>query len=243
MEHDNNRFRSVTVFLLATNEVNSLRDTVVQILDKCCWDDIERIVIVLKDSACASHAVAIELSERFDKVEAYVQTAKSLHFLMKELADMAQQGSHFLIMSSDGEMDTNSLAQLIEQAKLKPQAIICASKWMKGSTVHGYRTIHEICSRCANSAVSLISGVKGKDICSLFQIYPISVYRNTAFSKPHDLYYEWILLPVKNGVEYLEIPTVYSKRTEGRSNCTWRFLFELGFGYVRHALRIRFQKK
>ena len=241
MEHDNNRFRSVTVFLLATNEVSSLRDTVAQIFDKCRAEDIERVVIVLKDPACASAAVAAELCKEYEQAEAYVQVVPGLRSLMKELADQAT-GSHFVIMSSDGEMDVDSLCRLIEKARQKPRAIICAAKWLKGSTVHGYTPAHEICSRCANVAVSLISGVKGKDICSIFQIYPLSVYRETAFSQTHDLYYEWILLPVKNGVEYLEIPTVYNSRTEGRSNSRWAFLFEMGFSYVLNAFRIRFQK-
>ena len=242
MSADREGFRSVTVFLLATNEVKSLRDTVAQIFNKCRTDDIERVVIVLKDSSCASSSVAARLSEENDKVEAYVQKSKNLHYLVSELAAIAT-GTHFIIMSSDGEMDTDSIPQLIDLAKKKPCAIICASKWIKGSDVHGYGLMRQVCNRGANCAIRLISGVKAYDVFSSFQIYPISVYRQTKFSKPYNLYYEWILLPVKNGVEYIEIPTTYRKRTEGSSNTNWRILFEFGFGYVGHAIRLRFSKQ
>ena len=59
------------------------------------------------------------------------------------------------------------------------------------------------------------------------------------FSSTENILYEYTLRPVAEGVEYIEIPTVYRKRTEGQSNISFKQNLEFTKGFIKAALRLR----
>ncbi len=60
------------------------------------------------------------------------------------------------------------------------------------------------------------------------------------FSSPADFLYEYTLKPLKAGVEYEEIPTVYRKRTDGKSNFNLIKLITVAIRFCLTAIKIRF---
>lgn len=235
-------FKSVTVFVLASNEVVSLRETVNKIKENCKDEDLEKIVIVLKSETCPSFSEAEKLNAENSKVELYIQKAPTAALCLAELPPMAES-SHFVIMASDLEMDPDSIKDFVSFAKKQPESIICAAKWLNGSIVEGYGVVHEICSRIMNLFISILFAKNIKDPFSVFQIYPVSVYRKMNFKDPSAFLYEYTLKPLRLGVEYKEIPTVYKKRREEKSNFNIFTLVKVAAGFCLTALKIRFTPK
>ncbi len=238
------RFESLTVFVLATNEKELLRKTVEEIRKNCNDSDLEKIVIVAKSRDCSGYLETQKLIEECTdgKIELYVQKDPDCVRCFSELPPMVKS-SHFVVMGSDMEMYPGNINDFIEKAKDHPERIICASKWIRKSTVEGYGFLHEIGSRVLNDFVALLFNKKAKDIFSVYQIYPTSVYKKIKFDSASTFIYEYTLKPLRLGFEYEEIPTVYKKRTEGKSNVNVLLLLRLTISFCITALRIRFTPK
>ncbi len=244
MSFNEQAFQGVTFFILTTNETQLLRNTVSVIRNTCANDDIAKIVIVAKNNTCDGYreAKAITQEQKDGKTEAYVQKSDTLELCLAELPPMVQS-SHFLIMAADMEMRPDDVHILIEHAKKHPQRIICASKWHKDSKVSGYGHLHALCSRTMNTFISILFQRKISDPISFFQIYPLSVYQKCNFDNPKAFIYEYTLKPIHAGFAYEEIPTVYGKRTEGKSNFSALKLISTAILFCITAIRIRFSRK
>ena len=237
-------FKSLTVFIMATNETDSLRETIFQVRKYCPSQDLEEIIIVARSDNCKSYEVAQELiKENTDnKIKLYVQKSNDNVEWVYELPFLVK-GSHFVIMGADLEMCPDNISEFVARAKEKPEAIVCASKWIKGSVVEGYGGFHEFGSRIINTVAAVLFDMKATDIFSLYQIYPVSVYDRMNFDNPSTFVYEYTIKPLRLGVEYEEIPTVYKKRGEGKSRVNILFMFEMAFKFCMTALKIRFTPK
>ncbi len=244
MDKDICSFKSLTVFVLATNETDLLRKTVAEIRKNCKDDDLEEIIVVAKSERCPGFFEAKKIEEKTvdGKFGIYVQKAKQGIESLSELPHLAT-GSHFLIMAADMEMDPGNIRTFVKKAKEKPERIVCASKWMKGSVVEGYGRFHAFGSRLMNSTVAFLYGTNAKDLFSLYQIYPVSVYGKLRFENPRNFLYEYTLKPLRAGFEYEEIPTVYKERTAGKSNVNVMSVLKMAFKFCITALRIRFTPK
>ncbi len=244
MSINNFEFRSLTVFVMATNETDSLCETILKIKENCSSSDLEKIIIVARSRDCLSYhtAKALISESTDDKIELYVQKSQDSVRCVYEFPFLVKS-SHFVIMGADLEMDPNNIKDFVAGAKKKPEAIICASKWMKGSVVEGYGMFHEFGSRLMNNFVALLFNTKAKDIFSLYQMYPVCVYDKMKFSNQSTFVYEYTLKPLRMGIRYEEIPTVYKKRSEGKSTVNIPFMFKLAFEFCTTALRIRFTPK
>lgn len=242
---ENMSFKSLTVFVLASKETDSLRKTVLEIRKNCNNEDLEKIIVVTKTADCPGYFEAVKMIEEnfCDKLEVYVQRLENGIECLIDLPGLVT-GSHFVVMASDMEMDPENIRVFVKKAKEYPERIICASKWMKGSTVEGCGGFHAFASYMTNKAIALLYGVKATELFSIYQIYPLSVFKRMNFNRPKYFMYEYTLKPLRAGVEYEEIPTKYKKRQEGKS--TFNFpLVMLGMGmkFCITALRIRFTPK
>lgn len=245
MSNNNSTFKSVTIFVLVTNETDLLRKTVSEIRKNCYDSDLEKIIIVAKNARCAGYFEALKMIEQnfCDKLEVYVQRLENGIECLIDLPGLVT-GSHFVVMASDMEMDPKNIGVFVKKAKEEPEKIICASKWMKGSAVDGCRGLHALGSYMMNKVIALLYGVKATEVFSIYQIYPVSVFKKMNFDNPKYFMYEYTLKPLRMGVQYEEIPTRYQKRQEGKS--TFNFpLVMLGMGmkFCATALRIRFTPK
>ncbi len=237
-------FESATVFILATNETSSLRQIVSELYELTYFSDIRKIIIVAKNSRCPAYCEGKKLvSEKNDCIlDIYIQKSTCVEECLAELPLLAES-SHFIITVADGEMETGKIDEFIIKAKECPEKIICAAKWHKDSTVYGYGKLHELCSRCLNTFIGLIFLKRVRDPFSIYQIYPVSIYKMLNFSNPKRFPYEYTVKALHNGVEYEEIPTVYKQRIEGKSNFGYKKLFQAAAIFCLTSLKIRFSAK
>ncbi|MDD6012069.1 MAG: glycosyltransferase [Oscillospiraceae bacterium] len=234
-------FGSVTVFVLASNETRLLEETISNINRYCPTDDLEKIVIVLKNRECRACEIAERLVSECDngKIDIYFQKADTLETCIAEIPTLVKS-THFIIMAADMEMSPKEIRTFVEKAKQHPERIICASKWLKDSVVEGYGRFHELASRTLNAIVGLLIGKRARDSVSLYQIYPHGLYQKCNFSNPKTVAYEYTMKPLFMGAEYEEIPTVYRKRTEGLSSYNFWKLFQAAVLIISCAARLRF---
>ncbi len=244
MKKKKDNFRSVTIFVLATNETDLLRETIKKIRENVSDEDIDRVIVVAKSCNCPGffEANKIILESNWDKLSVYVQRADTVELCLAELPHLAES-SHFIIMVADMEMDPENLRCFVDGAKKNPEKIICAAKWVKGSTVEGYGRLHEIGSRAVNLFISVIFNKKVRDPFSIYQIYPVSVYKRMNFRKDSEFVYEYTIKPLHNDVEYEEIPTAYKKRSAGKSNFKFGKLVQTAVSFMLAAVRIRLSPK
>lgn len=233
-------FKSVTIFILATNETESLRKTISNIISLSCYDDIEEIVIVVKNETCpACFEMKNIISENPGlKLLTYVQKSECVEKCLAEIP-LLVKSSHFIIMVADGEMDPGNIDTFVAKAKKQPERIICASKWHKDSVVKGYGCFKEFASRAMNTFIGILFQLKVTDPFSIYQIYPLSVYNRLRFDNPKTFVYEYTVKALRNDVEYEEIPTVYNKRSAGKSHFRYGKLFQTAIFFCITAIRIR----
>lgn len=234
-------FDGVTVFILAYNETDTLKEVVDTVCDTCEEDDVKQIILAIKNDRCLSYGYAVKMleDEKYGKVRIYLQRSADLVSCFPELPPLTV-GSHFIIMASDVEMDPHSVPVMIKKARQNPKAIICASKWMKGSVVEGYGFFHKLGTASMNFAISLLVRRKASDPVSVFEIFPVSLYNEMHFSGGKDFLFEYNIKPLISGAEYEEIPTVYRKKPDRRSNFEFITLCKVAVKFILTAAKFRF---
>lgn len=237
-------FESVTVILLATNETDSLKKIIYEILENCSDEDLGKIIVYLISDDCPSAVAVREMVEEgvSNKIEWCVQSSRNTQKAFANIPTLVET-SHFVIMASDGEMDPATLKDFIAIAKQKPYSIVCGAKWSNESVVEGHALHRKLGSRFIDTFTAAVFGVEATDLFSIFQIYPTQLYKDMNFKKPARFMYEYTLKPLRFGVEYIEIPTVYRKEKGRKNNWSMLRLSVLAVNYCFNVLRIRFTPK
>lgn len=232
-------FESLTVIIPAANETDTLTETVNGVLKSGAYDDISKIILFLKSENCPSAEVAKQLVETSNcsKMEIKIQKTATYATAFTEIPFLVES-SHFLVLVSDGEMDPRTIEDLVRIAKEKPDSIVCGSKWHKDSVVENASLIRSAGSKALNKLAALVFGVKATDIFSIFQVYPLSLYKRLRTDIS-----DFTLKPLRIGVEYIEIPTFY-KREEGRkSNFNISGVLMLAFKHIYSIIKVRLTPK
>lgn len=232
-------FESLTVIIPASNETASLRKTAEAVFRSGAYDDIAKIIIFLKSEDCPSAETAKQLAEEFncDKLEIVVQKSDNYRSAFTEIPYLVKS-SHFIILVSDGEVDPATIEKLVPIAKEKPDSVVCGSKWLKGSAIKNPSYLRALGSQALNLLAAMLFHVKATDIFSIFQIYPLELYKKYKPSLS-----EYTLIPLRMGVEYIEIPTTFEREAGRKSNLNVLSFLMLGFGYTRSILKVRFTPK
>lgn len=235
---------SVTFFVLATNETETLYKTVCGIKENCPPENLSKIVIVLRSDNCPSYEALkkFKQEESWSDIQSYVQKSDRIEDMFAELPPMVS-GTHFVFMASDMEMNPATIADFVREAKKNPECIVAASKWVKGSVVEGYKKFHEFCSRTMNLIACLLIRKRASDMFSFFQIYPLSVYKAMKFNDPKRFGYEYTLKPLRLGVEYKEVPTIYINSSDDKTNFNFFHRAKFLLVFIFTALRIGFTPK
>ena len=234
-------FQKLTLVVLASTELESLRETI-SLLSECCdVEDLAEIIIFLISSDCPSAPVAADIMQNGHcpvPIRCCIQQVPGLSPAVFEIPKLVSS-SHFLIIASDLEMDPRTVPAMIEKSKQHPGAIVCASKFQKGAHREKYGFLHYLCNRAVNAAVEQILHIRGTELISTFQIYPLKLYQKMQFSNPSRTFYEYTIRPLSMNEEYIEIPTDYKRREEGASNFNLRRYINLGVTFIRTALSER----
>ena len=237
-------FHSLDVFVFANKEIASL-EQVVSIIEKNNRpEDISKITVFAKSDNCPSYFFAKKMIEsgQYPKLEICVQKERNIQRAFYEAA-LKAEATHFVFIAADMEMDPNAISEFISLAKKKPDSIICAAKWHKNSEISGYGFLHKMASRLLNTVAAWIIGSKAKDMFTLYQIYPKSVFDKMQFFDADTFVFEYSAKPILCGVDYFEIPTVYNKRNEGKSNFNLFVLIKSAVVFWVTVIRLRLSEK
>lgn len=232
----------LSVVVLASNEIISLRQTIQAILLQCPSEDLKEIILFLKSKDCPAAVECEALCYMFPAlIKPAFQKGTDLFHSFAEIPALVS-GSHFLIIAADMEMDPNSVGTLLKKSKQRPCAIVSTAKWLPESKVDGYGFFHAQGSKWMNRLSSRLLHINAYDLFTVFQIYPVQVYQAMCFSDPLLFPYEFTLKPISKGIEYIEIPTHFVKRAEGKSSATPLFLLRMAIMFLYTAWKLRKQR-
>jgi glycosyltransferase involved in cell wall biosynthesis len=149
-------FESASVVLPVINEVRLLYQTIDTIFEYAGESIREVIIIVCHKTTAESLSACKELGERYAGQIRVIR--QRLPFLGGALQEgiPAARGSHVIVMFSDGESDPRSVGDLISEARKNPEAIISASRWLKGNSFEGYPAVKTLLNYLFQKAFSLL---------------------------------------------------------------------------------------
>ncbi len=235
------QFESVEIFIFATDEHDSLIETVNRIILSCNKNDIKRILVIHPEKAAEPCLSAIE--ELKEKYPGVVDGKAQIHRgLGGAISDSKQwlTASHVILHCADLAIDLSTVPQMIEQAKKNPDKLVKTSRWLKPDSFHNYSSFKKFFNRIAQAYLRFLFQSTVTDFTNPVQIMPSETFKKFPLKESFTpVMLELVLVPVKMGVKIKELPTDYYGREEGKSKNS---LF-LTLKYLHTSLRVRFFTK
>jgi len=215
-----------SVVMPAVTEVRSLIEAVDTIF-AVAGEHLRRVFIVVCEKTTKDClAAGDQLSERYpSRVVVVPQRLPLLGGALREgLA--AAEGSHVVVMYSDGESDPSTIAPLLAEARRSPEAIVSASRWLRGSVFEGYPPGKTLLNWLFQKLFAALYGTSVTDFTFGYRVYPLALVRAIAWEEVgHAFVFESIVKPLRLGVAVRELPTVWKTRAEGQSQLRpWMYL-------------------
>lgn len=234
-------FESVTIIVGTTNEKDSLLYTVDTIMQTCNPGDIEKILLVRSwDASKACNDTITLLEEKYPgKVKGLVQTRPFVGGAIRDGFDEAK-GSHIMLLPSDLAISLNCVAEMIKKVKLKPEVISKTSRWLKKNSFHDYGYARKFFNSLAQIFLAFLYQKKLTDFTSPVQTAPAIAYEQSNWQELNfPFLVEMVLIPLRLGYSFEEIPVECFNRKEGFS----RNSVKQTALYLKTALRVRFTPK
>ncbi|MBQ2902896.1 MAG: hypothetical protein IJE48_00710 [Clostridia bacterium] len=230
-------FESVTIVISATDESVSLIKTVDTVMQTCSPSDIDSFLIVIPEAAGAECLEAIDLlKERYpEKVRKLIQKRPFIGGAMRDSID-STLSSHIMFFSADIPVELGCIPVMIEKAKQAPDTIIKISRWLEKNSFHGYRKGRKLFNLIAQKFIGFLFASRLTDFTAPILISPTAVYKSIIFRELNfPCLLESVIIPVRAGCRFEEIPAKTSPRSEGKSkNSALQTIL-----YFRTALRVR----
>lgn len=222
-------FESLTVIIPVINETASLEEVFRTVASEADRDIREYLIVVCERTAPESLAVCENLKARYrDKLK--VLTQKSLPHMGGAIREAfeAARGSHAVVVFADAESDPHTVKGMIEAAKRCPDAIVSASRWVEGGKFEGYSPFKKAINYLGQKLLSLLYGARLTDYTFGYKLYPSELVRSIRWEELRNSFsLETTLKPLRLGVPFIEVPTVWRPRREGKSQFPlyryWRF--------------------
>lgn len=234
-------FTSVTIIIGTTNEKESLMCTVDTIMDTCRHEDIDKLLLVKSKDASEDCNRTIELLEKKypDKVQGLEQTRPYVGGAIRDGMDTVT-ASHTMLLPSDLAISLSCVPEMIERVKQKPDVISKTSRWLRKDSFHNYNSTRKVLNSAAQVFLRILYGVKLTDFTSPVQTAPTEAYRKSDWQELNfPFLLEMVLVPLRLGYKFEEIPVECFERQEGFSrNSTKQTAL-----YLKTALRVRFTPK
>ena len=232
---------SFDVFLPVIDETFSLEKTI-KIIEKDCSKFIVNYLIVVSKSKTKlrSKNIIRKLSLRYkNKIKIIIQKKDYIGGALKSAIENIKS-SHFILMASDLETNPKDLIRMINKSEENPKKLITANRWLKKNSFEGYNIFKLILNKIFQLFFSILFSVKLSDLTFAYRIYPSNLIKKLNLKeKKHPILLETMLIPIKLGVKFIEIPSKWKNRIEGKSNNP----FFKNFYYISTGLRIFFLKK
>lgn len=232
-------FRSLSVFVPAVTETLSLNETVETIIQSCSRQDLKEVVICPADFAsplCLQAARELCRQHADIPVRMLMQEG-SFEDLIKEMFRSAA-GSHFFIQPSDLEEDPHMVLAFLDEVKKHPAAVISGSRFLIKEHAGEYSKAKRLVLWVLRFFLRLFYRRRLTDTTFFYRVIPVQYLQNLVLEqKSYSVLYEAFLKIVRSGVEIIEIPVAFRKRSDGKSRV--RF-FRDGLRYIWVFFRVRF---
>lgn len=226
-------FEGVMVLVLAVNETQSLRRTVLALEEILPPEDAKKIIIYYPPRVTAGcRAVIRELAARrfpipvWPEPQASADNAQSLMQVFRKQKDV----SHVMLWASDGEVAPEKAALLLRAAKENPQAFVKFSRMMKGGRQPAGKSL---LLQARDRAFCLLARARlGANVTdalffghALFPLAPFGSYCLTEAGT--GVIIEILGLFSRLGTQFIEFPVRAMRRAEAKSNITLKQKFHI----------------
>jgi len=237
----NKRKNNFDVFLPVIDETFSLEKTI-NIIEKDCSKFINNYLIVISNTKThlRSKNVIRKLRLKYkEKIKIIIQEQNFIGGALKS-AIKKIDSTHFILMASDLETNPKDVKNLIAKSIKNPGKIIVANRWIKNKSFEGYNLIKLILNKLFQIFFSTLFTVSLSDLTFAYRVYPSKVIKKFILKeKKHPILLETALIPIKLGVDFIEIPSKWIARKEGTTNNS----FFMNFAYIYTGFRILFSNK
>lgn len=234
-------FKNVTIMLGAVDETDSLRQTVLTLLELCDHKDLREILITYSKNVTPESKAVVDELEKLETdvpIVVFMQKRKNLGSVI-DVIERAR-GTHCILAASDMALDLRCIADMIEKAKEDGDRIVKSSRWMKGCQFIEYGTFKKILNFCAQQFLKILFGAKMTDFTNPCQIAPAELYQAIEWeNEGFPIFVEMVLKPLRLGYKFMEVPTNCYPRKQGKSKNSRKQTAM----YLNTALHIRFMKK
>lgn len=237
----NRKKQKFDIFLPVIDETFSLEKTI-NIIEKQCSRHISYYLIVFSKtkSKQKSKNIAYKLKLKFGKKIKIIYQRESFIGGAIKIAIQNLEASHFILMASDLETDPNDVKKLINNSLKNPNKIILANRWLRKDSFKGYGLIKLILNKIFQIFFSKLYSVSLSDLTFAYRVYSSEVLKKFLLKeKRHPVLLETLLIPIKLGIDFIEIPSKWNSRKEGVTNNS----FLRNFAYIGTGLRIMFSDK
>ena len=229
------------VFLPVIDETFSLKKTI-NIIEKESSSFVSRYLIVLSKTKSKSKSIKISYRLKLkykNKIKIIYQKENFIGGAIKIVIEYIKS-SHFILMASDLETNPYDVKNLIAKSMKNPDKIIVANRWIKNKSFKGYNFIKLILNKIFQIFFSTLFNVKLSDLTFAYRVYPSKIIKKLILKETkHPILLETALIPIKLGIEFVEIPSKWRSRKEGNTNNN----FFMNFVYILTAFRILFSSK
>lgn len=229
------------IFLPVIDETFSLERTI-NIIEKQCSQVILQYLIVFSKtkSKQKSKNIAYKLKLKYKKKIKIIYQKESFIGGAIKIAIQNIKASHFILMASDLETDPKDVKKLIINSIRNPNKIILANRWLEKNSFKGYNSFKLILNKLFQIFFSKLYSVSLSDLTFAYRIYPSKFLKKFILhEKRHPVLLETVLIPIKMGLDFIEISSKWNSRKEGDSNNS----FFRNFAYINTGIRIFFSKR
>lgn len=199
----------------------------------------EIILIPTNHSPEATLRICNEITEQFSIVRVSMQKEYPGVGLAYRQGIAEAQGSHILLMDSDGEMDIETVPLMLEEVKARDVDLVVGSRWMKGGGVEGYGRFKYFLNRSYQLIFRVLYWTPIRDLTLGFKLGRADVLKSIPLrAQFQEIGCETTLRTIRAGYTVAEVPTVWRCRKRGASTNPLR----RNFRYASFALSILFDK-
>lgn len=234
-------FSSVSVVIPAIDETDSLRESVEIILQTCDHKDVCEIFVVVcerttPECLCVINSLCASMGDI--QVRLYHQIEPGLGSALYE-AVQCVKGSHVVNIAADMDTDPHVIKSMIAIAKEHPEAVILASRWVKGGGFIGYGRINKTLNFIFNKMLQVLFFSRVNDLTYGYRFAPVDKTLSVKWeSKGFSIGMETNLRMVRLGYKIIEVPAVWRVREQGESQNS----FFKKLKYIKTVLKVRFAR-
>lgn len=231
--------KNLLVVVLAYNEVNSLNETVDQLISLKI-ESLSRIVISTSknaDQKCQKMATVLE--NRFEIVQVHFQEKPFVAAAVLEVIEHANE-EFTIYMSADGETPTYVIPTMISNQREKQSDIVSTSRWIEGGSFEGYGRLKQSVSYLTQRMCKVVYGSNLTEFTYGYRLYRTEILKVCKFREDkHPFFLETLLIPIRSGYSVSEVAVNWIRRREGKSVVNLATLLS----YLRPLIRVRLINK